>query len=299
MRTEMFTARNGDRPDVENICIIVTDGVSNINSRRTIPEAEQARAEGIHIYAIGIGLTDTRELDGIASKPVDENRFAVQEFTELRDLRHRVFSALCSTEAPVITTPRPGPVSCADARIDLVFVLDASTSVTEPNFELMKDFVKDFLYEADIDGGNVRVGVIIYSTEDHVEFQMNTYRSKVDVYNAVDNIPYRYGSTNTADALKTMRTEMFTARNGDRPDVENICIIVTDGVSNINSRRTIPEAEQARAEGIHIYAIGIGLTDTKELDGIASKPVEENRFAVQEFSELRDLRHQVFSALCE
>ena len=180
-----------------------------------------------------------------------------------------------------------------------MFVLDASTSVTEPNFELMKDFVKDFLYEADIDGGNVRVGVIIYSTRDHVEFQMNTYSTKADVYNAVDEIPWRYGSTNTADALKTMRTDMFTRQNGDRPDVENICIVVTDGVSNINARRTIPEAEQARGEGIHIYAIGIGLSDTRELDGIASKPVEENRFAVQEFTELQDLRHKVFSALCK
>ena len=187
---------------------------------------------------------------------------------------------------------------CDEAEIDLVFVLDASTSVTAPNFELMKDFVKDFLFIADIDNGNVRVGIIIYSTEDYVQFQLNTYRSKVEIFDAIDNIPYRYGSTNTADALNTMRTEMFTRANGDRPNVPNICIVVTDGVSNINSRRTIPEAEQARAEGIHIYAIGIGLTDTTELDGIASQPASENSFAVQEFSELRTLRDQVFSAFC-
>ena len=92
---------------------------------------------------------------------------------------------------------------------------------------------------------------------------------------------------------------MYTPQNGDRPGVDNICIVVTDGVSNINSRRTIPEAEQARAEGIHIYAIGIGLTDTTELDGIASKPVEKNRFAVQEFSELSTLRDEVFAGFCE
>uniref|UniRef100_A0A2C9JVB5 VWFA domain-containing protein n=1 Tax=Biomphalaria glabrata TaxID=6526 RepID=A0A2C9JVB5_BIOGL len=190
-------------------------------------------------------------------------------------------------------------IGCAGAKLDLVFVLDASTSVTEPNFELMKDFVKDFLLDADIDGGNVRVGVVIYSDADYVQFQLNTYAKKADVYNAIDDIPYRYGSTNTADALKTMRSVMFTAGNGDRSDVNNVAVVVTDGVSNINSRRTVPEAEQARAEGIHIYAIGIGLTDTKELDGIASKPVDENRFAVQDFTELRDLRHKVFSALCK
>ena len=181
----------------------------------------------------------------------------------------------------------------------MVFVLDASTSVTEPNFELMKDFVKDFLLDADIDSGNVRVGVIIYSDADYIQFHMNAHSRKSDVYNAIDDIPYRYGSTNTADALKTMRSVMFTQQNGDRPGVDNVAVVLTDGVSNINSRKTVPEAEQARAEGIHIYAIGIGLTDTKELDGIASKPIDENRFAVQDFSELRDLRQKVFSALCK
>ncbi|KAK0067184.1 collagen alpha-1(XIV) chain, partial [Biomphalaria pfeifferi] len=191
---------------------------------------------------------------------------------------------------------------CAGAKLDLVFVLDAYTSVTETNFELLKNFVKDFLLDADIDEGNVRVGVVIYNDADYVQFQLNTYAKKADVYNAIDDIPcrYRYSlySTNTADALKTMKSVMFTAGNGDRSDVDNVAVVVTDGVSNINSRRTVPEAEQARAEGIHIYAIGIGLTDTKELDGIASKPVDENRFAVQDFKELRDLRHKVISALC-
>lgn len=187
---------------------------------------------------------------------------------------------------------------CADARIDLVFVLDASTSVTEPNYLLMKDFVKDFLDDADIDSGNVRVGVVIYSTADYIQFHLNEYKTKADIYHAIDAIPYRHGSTNTADAIRTMRTQMFTQVNGDRPNVDNIAVVVTDGVSNINSRRTIPEAEQAHADGIHIYAIGIGLSETRELDGIASKPVEENRFAVQDFTELRDLRQKVFSALC-
>ncbi|XP_059170597.1 collagen alpha-4(VI) chain-like [Physella acuta] len=316
MRTVMFTAENGDRPGVDNIAIVVTDGVSDIKNKRTIPEAEEARAQGIHIYAIGIGLTETKELDGIASKPVEENSFFVQDFSELVELRDKIFSAVlltgifpfvCSTSALIRTEPPPPPptstvkavVRCADARIDIVFVLDASFSVGVRNFKLTKDFVKDFLLESNIDNGNVRVGVVIYSTEDYIQFQLKDFSKKEDVYNAIDNIPYRYGSTNTADGLKTMRTVMFTAENGDRPGVDNIAIVVTDGYSNINSRRTIPDAEEARAEGIHIYAIGIGLTEIKELDGIASKPVEENRFAVQAFSELRELRHKVFSAMCK
>ncbi|KAH9490803.1 Collagen alpha-4(VI) chain [Bulinus truncatus] len=196
-------------------------------------------------------------------------------------------------EVRLATTQR-----CDGARLDLVFVLDVSSSLTEPNFDLMKGFVKYFLFNADIDGGNVRVGVVIYSDADYVQFQLNNYSKKAYVLDAIDGIPYRYGSRNTADALRTMRSVMFTLENGDRPGVDNVAVVVTDGVSNINSTRTVPEAEQARAEGIHIYAIGIGLTDAKELDGIASKPVDENRFAVPDLTELRGLKQKVFSAQC-
>merc|ERR1719367_2272180 len=159
--------------------------------------------------------------------------------------------------------------------VDLVFVLDASTSVTAPNFELMKKFVKDFILEADVDGGKVKVGMVVYSTADHVEFYMNDYASRAEVERAIDEIVYRQGNTNTADGIATMRDELFASGNGERPGVPNVAIVVTDGQSNINRPRTIPEAEQARSQNIKIYAVGIGLKDTSEIDGIASKPVDE------------------------
>ncbi len=187
---------------------------------------------------------------------------------------------------------------CASTKLDLVFVLDSSTSVTEPNFKLMLDFLKNFLFVANIDDGNVRVGVVIYSTKVSIQFHLNKYSSKRDVYLAIDRIPYQYGSTNTFGGLNSMRTRMFLHSKGDRPDVRNVAVVLTDGVSNINARKTIPEAESARSSGIHIYAIGIGLSDTRELDGIASKPVDQNRFTVQDFSELRGLRDKVFTSFC-
>jgi hypothetical protein len=43
MRTEMFTARHGDRPEADNVAIVMTDGVSNINQYKTVPEADECR----------------------------------------------------------------------------------------------------------------------------------------------------------------------------------------------------------------------------------------------------------------
>lgn len=76
-----------------------------------------------------------------------------------------------------------------------------------------------------------------------IQFHLNQYSNKADIFNAIDSIPYIYGSTNTADALRTMHTVMFTALNGDRDSVPNTAIVITDGISNINSRRTVSEAE--------------------------------------------------------
>ncbi|XP_060566778.1 uncharacterized protein LOC132725621 isoform X26 [Ruditapes philippinarum] len=313
MRDTMFSFRRGDRSDAPNVAIVITDGVSNINSRRTIPEAEQTRDDGIHIYAVGIGLTDTRELNGIASVPASENAFAVSTFDELSGLGNKIFTASCAvvtttttTPAPTTTTvitttqpPMPTTTSCGLSKTDLVFILDASTSVTEANFQKMRDFLKDFLTNADINSGSVRVGINIYSTDVQIMFHLNEYQKEADVMAAIDRIPYIYGSTNTADALKVMRNEMFVASRGDRPDAPNVCVLLTDGISNINSRRTLPEAATTRDDNIHIYVIGIGLKDTREVEGIASPPISQNLFNVQDFDELVGLKQRMFSASCE
>ena len=187
---------------------------------------------------------------------------------------------------------------CGAASSDVVFILDSSTSVGKENFQKVLTFVKDFLSDADIDSGNVRVAVVIYSSKVQVQFYLNRYRKKEEVLDAIDRIPYIAGSTNTYGGLNTMKEVMFSAANGDRANVPNLAMLITDGVSNINAFKTIPEAESARAQGIHIYSIGIGLADTSELKKIASAPSSENSFTVREFDELEKLKHKVFEHFC-
>ena len=94
------------------------------------------------------------------------------------------------------------------------------------------------------------------STEVEVQFYLDEYRTSDNIKAAIDAIPYIYGSTNSADALMSMHSQIFDRARGDRPDADNIAFMITDGISNINSRRTIPEAANARQKGIKIYAIG-------------------------------------------
>ncbi|XP_069108198.1 cartilage matrix protein-like [Argopecten irradians] len=323
MRTTMFTLEHGDRPDAENIAIIITDGVSNVNSRQTIPEARTARNSGIKIYAIGVALIETTELQGIASLPLEEHLFLADDFSELNSLKDKIFEGQCpqpaptptpttqapTTQAPTTPAPTTPPIGriapntnnstfCYGTRQDIVFILDMSTSVGSSNFNKVLEFLSTFLLHDDVDSGIVRVGVVGYSTDAEVEFYLDQYSTSDSLDKAIRNIRYRFGNTNTAAALNLARTTLFTADRGDRGDAQNIAIIVTDGVSNMNSRQTIPEAEMMRESGIQIYAIGVGLVETEELTGIASLPIEDHLFLTDDFSELNNLQDKVLDSFC-
>jgi collagen type VI alpha len=155
---------------------------------------------------------------------------------------------------------------------------------------------KNFIKDADVDSGNTRIAIITYSTEVRVEFDLRTYHTKDELLAAVDRIKYIYGDTNTAGALKTMRTRIFSTVKGDRERVPNVAVIVTDGESNINHTETIPEAKLARQAGIEIYAIGVGVSKVEELNGIAGKP--ENRFDIEKFEQLEYNLDSVYKSLC-
>lgn len=183
-------------------------------------------------------------------------------------------------------------------KTDLVIILDASTSVSQKNFQLMKEFAAGLLEHTDIDSGHVRVGVLTYSTEVSIEFYLREYSRKTEILSAMSRIPYIRGNTNTADALRTVWSQMFTRYNGDRADARNIAILITDGVSNMNSERTLIEASTAKTRGIHIYSLGIGIEDTRELNAIATTPPSQNVFIAYNFQDLRDLKAEVQKSIC-
>lgn len=187
---------------------------------------------------------------------------------------------------------------CSGDLVDLVIMLDVSTSLTQNNFERIIVFLIKLLSEADIDSGAVRVGVLTYSTMANVEFNLKTHRTRHSLLKAIAKVQYTGGSTNTADALRVMRTKMFRKRRGDRATAKNIALIITDGVSNIQQDQTIPQAYRVHNSGITVFGLGIGLSDTRELGHVVSKPVWDHRVIVKNFFEMEGVRKILFDKLC-
>jgi len=119
--------------------------------------------------------------------------------------------------------------------VDVIFVLDESSSVKEDNFELIKSFLSQVVGMLDVDSGNTRVGLVPFSTQvDTAEaFNLNAYSSLASVQSAISSLIYSQGLTHTAAALRYVRTDMLTSAAGDRPDVPNVVVVLTDGPANV------------------------------------------------------------------
>ena len=156
--------------------------------------------------------------------------------------------------------------------MDLFFVLDESGSVGSNNYQLMKNFVNDLIDSFPIGQNNVRVGLMAFSSGFTIHFTLGEYNNASSLKQAVTNILYRGGETNTAGALQATRQYAFTEANGGRsiPGLPKVVVVITDGRSNSFSA-TMTAATELHNEGIFVFAIGIAGANMNELNVIATR----------------------------
>ena len=167
-----------------------------------------------------------------------------------------------------------------------MFVLDSSGSIRDQNppdnsydnWSLLLRFCNEIINDLVIGRDYTRVGVMRFSAEARSFFYLNTYEDAESLRNAISEIPYRGSDTNTAAGLLEMMNEQFREDRGDRRDVQNVAIVITDGVSTINPGLTIPYAQQAHNRNIEVVSIGITSSiNEDEVRGMSSPPQEKNK----------------------
>jgi len=119
-----------------------------------------------------------------------------------------------------------------DCPTDIIFVVDESGSIGAADFDLMKSFLSRLVGRLDIDTGNTRVGLITYSSDIGSGFNLSDYSTVASMQSAISALTYAGGGTNTAGALAYVRTKMLTSAAGDRSNIPNVVVVVTDGHSD-------------------------------------------------------------------
>merc|ERR1712113_235756 len=168
-------------------------------------------------------------------------------------------------------------------KLDFFIILDQSSSIGDANFQKMKNFVVNLLLQSNLGQQGVRVGLITYNRRPRLRFHLNEMANHEEAIAAVDSIIYEGRGTNTGLAVKWVVDNAFKPEFGDRPEVPNKVLLITDG------RARDPPILKVQAgrlqEEATVYALGIGKQiDYVELNRIASKPSERYVLYVDNFS---------------
>ena len=198
---------------------------------------------------------------------------------------------------------------CADFRADIVMVIDTSGSIRQANpkngsydnWSLLLEFVVRMVEHLNVDAGHVRIGAVEFATSAISVFHLNRYSNAIHLKNAIRKVPYLEGSTNTSAGISLMHHTEFRLENGDRPDVQNIAIVMLDGASNSEGDE-ITKAVAARKAGIQIYVVGI--TKSVNEDNVrlmASQPQmkDGNFFLAKDFSSLDTVADDLVLTMCK
>ena len=197
---------------------------------------------------------------------------------------------------------------CTDSVADIVFVVDSSGSIRDANprdrsydnWQLMLRFISDFVDALDISPSTNQIGAIRFSDIGENLWFLNRHQNKRSLMSAINSIGYIGSNTNTSGGIRAL-AQQFTPARGDRPEAKNIAIILTDGASTFDRQRTVPDAEQARRNGIEIFSVGITTqVNEDELKRMSSPPqqIEKNYFLSTDFVELNKIREQIIKETC-
>ena len=188
---------------------------------------------------------------------------------------------------------------CSDiSELDVVFVIDTSSSIRTANFQNIRQFTANITTELFHNSINPAVGVITFNNSARLYFNLQAHADLSTLLSAIENIPYHGGNTNTADALELLLTTAENGSLGLRNDSSKIAIVITDGAS------TDPDATSLAATTLHasnifdVYAVGIAGANRVELQRIASGPEPDFVLFADFFADLRQLEENILPELC-
>uniref|UniRef100_A0A3Q3FRS5 Collagen alpha-1(XXVIII) chain n=1 Tax=Labrus bergylta TaxID=56723 RepID=A0A3Q3FRS5_9LABR len=195
-------------------------------------------------------------------------------------------------------------VKCKERPMELVFVIDSSESVGPENFEIIKDFVTRLVDRTTVGRNTTRIGLVLYSLDVHLEFNLVRYMNKQDVKQAIRKMPYMGEGTYTGTAIRKATQEAFFSA---RPGVRKVAIVITDGQTDKREPVKLDIAvREAHAANIEMYALGIVNSSDptqaeflRELNLIASDPDSEHMYLIDDFNTLPALESQLVSQFCE
>ncbi|KAH9505736.1 Collagen alpha-5(VI) chain [Bulinus truncatus] len=175
-----------------------------------------------------------------------------------------------------VSWSQEAPKTCRNIpQVDLVLLLDASTSIGPSTWKKEIQYVTDFIQSFSLGLDDVRFGAVMFNKYSNKLYDLKTYHNPLQAAKALKDIPYPdVQGTNTHLALnQVLSYQMFSEASGGRDNVEDVVVVLTDGRSG-QPTLTQEEVDKLQAANITIITVGIGKVNTEELSRMATKSMK-------------------------
>ena len=186
----------------------------------------------------------------------------------------------------------------------MIFLIDASDSTNQNDFDVSIDFIRDIVRKLDISVDNTRVGLSSISDVGTTVVKLSDYSDKGYLLNAIDQDPsYSGSSSDLGAALRNVRVEGFTEENGARPRIPDILVMVASDQLTMEGGSVAQEVAQLKESGVIIlmalYGSSRSEDETKRITaGIVSFPQTETLFTADRVDYLVTVEDSLSVKLC-
>ena len=97
--------------------------------------------------------------------------------------------------------------------VDLTFLIDSSGSIGKANWPKMLNFLKTLSGKLTVSPDRARIAVVSFGNEATLHFGLDSHASLKSTEDAIDQIRWKDQWTNTGDALRVMKDQVFKVCN--------------------------------------------------------------------------------------
>ena len=182
--------------------------------------------------------------------------------------------------------------------LDIGFLIDATGSMRNCNFEFEKNFVKEIAGYFGIAPGASRTSLIVYSNNAILVKKFNSSTTLDNFKNQVDELPFQGGRPDLDKALYLAASSMFSKENGMRSlDIPKVLLVLNDGtLSKISQEKAKEIASKLQENEVRVVVVGVGEADPKHLGQLVA--LTDHLIAVPKFEDAKESLADLSKKFC-
>ncbi|XP_037399260.1 integrin alpha-M-like [Pygocentrus nattereri] len=174
---------------------------------------------------------------------------------------------------------------CPNTAVNVVFLIDASSSMKTRDFNMNKEFISYIMRQ--LKNSWIQFAAVQFSAVPRTIFTFSDYMDGTALKKLYEE-EHMKELTNTHQAIDYVLRNLFNSiSSGADPKATKALVIITDGTStDFNTRAVIKRCDDQQ---ITRFVIGVGNVDIRKLRIFASEPKDKNTFQIENYSELEGL----------